>query len=358
MNARKLSRLLACAALAAIACVSSLGPLAHAADAIAAAPPLPARLSETGLYVAGSSTEVRATNIEFAPQYPLWSDGAIKRRWIQLPPGTAIDASQPDAWQFPRGTRLWKEFSMGRRVETRLIERLDDGSWRFASYVWDEDDGDAQLAPADGIDVAVAAAPRGRYSVPSRTDCLACHEGTTVPVLGFTSLQLSADRDPLAPHADVARGEPVDLRSLAARGLLRNLPPALLDRPPRIDAATPRARAALGYLHGNCGHCHNDVGPLKDLDLALAQRTESGDAGVTRVLHSVLDHASRYRARGSDAARRIVAGQPDASILMLRMQSTDPSARMPPLGVQRLDSDAITLIRQWIRADVHPPQEP
>jgi hypothetical protein len=39
----------------------------------------------------------------------------------------------------------------------------------------------------------------GRYAVPSRTDCLACHASTTVPVLGLGVLQLSADRDPLAP---------------------------------------------------------------------------------------------------------------------------------------------------------------
>ena len=358
MNARMLSRLLARAALAAIACMPALGPLARAADDDAAAQPLPARLSETGLYVAGSSSEVRASNVEFAPQYPLCSDGAIKRRWIHLAPGTAVDASRPDAWEFPRGTRLWKEFSIGRRVETRLIERLGDGSWRFATYVWNENGTDAELAPADGVELAVSGAPGGRYSVPSRTDCLACHEGTTVPVLGFTTLQLSPDRDPLAPHADAARGEPVDLRSLAARGLLGNLPQSLLERPPRIEAATPRARAALGYLHGNCGHCHNDTGPLKDLDLALAQPTGASDAGVTRTLRSLLDHTSRYRARGSDAARRIVAGQPDASILVLRMQSTNPSARMPPLGVQGLDSDALALIRQWIRDDVHPPKEP
>ncbi len=89
---------------------------------------------------------VRADNIAFAPQYPLWSDGASKRRWIHLPPGTAIDASRADAWEFPLGTRLWKEFSYGRRVETRLIERLADGSWRFAAYVWNDEGTDAVLA--------------------------------------------------------------------------------------------------------------------------------------------------------------------------------------------------------------------
>ena len=108
-------------------------------------------LSETGLYAAGSATAVRADNLPFSPQYSLWSDGATKRRWLHIPPGTSIDASRPDEWDFPPGTKLWKEFSHGRRVETRLIERLDDGTWRYATYVWNEEGTDARLAPAAGI---------------------------------------------------------------------------------------------------------------------------------------------------------------------------------------------------------------
>src|SRR5262245_16534783 len=53
---------------------------------------LPPRLSDTGLFVAGSTTRVRSGVLPFAPRHALWSDGADKRRWIALPPGTAIDA--------------------------------------------------------------------------------------------------------------------------------------------------------------------------------------------------------------------------------------------------------------------------
>src|SRR5688572_27338219 len=94
----------------------------------------PGSLAETGLYRDGG-TEVRAENLSFAPQYPLWSDGARKRRWIRLPAGTSVDASGAE-WRFPAGTRLWKEFSVGgRRVETRFIEHRAEG-WTFTSYVW------------------------------------------------------------------------------------------------------------------------------------------------------------------------------------------------------------------------------
>src|SRR5262245_53854204 len=41
--------------------------------------------------------------IEYTPQYPLWTDGAAKRRWLRLPPGEAVDASDPDHFDFPPG---------------------------------------------------------------------------------------------------------------------------------------------------------------------------------------------------------------------------------------------------------------
>src|SRR5690349_1252329 len=201
--------------------------------------PLPERLHDTGLYVPGT-LQVAPENLPFAPQYPLWSDGAEKRRWIRLPPGTAVDASRADAWQFPVGTRLWKEFGYAQPVETRFIERLDDGSWRFAAYVWNEEGTDAVLAPAGGIvGHRNATAPGGRYDIPAQGDCRACHEGARVPVLGFSLLQLSSDRDPLAPHARAHAPGSLDLRSAAAAGVLRDLPGELLAQPPRIPAPTP-----------------------------------------------------------------------------------------------------------------------
>src|SRR5262245_14620897 len=82
--------------------------------------PLPERLSQTGLFAAGRPDLIDARCLPFVPQYPLWSDGAQKRRWLRLPEGSAIDARDPDAWQMPIGARVWKELSFGQRVETRF----------------------------------------------------------------------------------------------------------------------------------------------------------------------------------------------------------------------------------------------
>lgn len=320
---------------------------------------LPATLADTGLRVDATGHALDPHGVPFSPQYPLWSDAADKQRWLRLPPGTAIDARNPDAWDFPAGTQLWKSFShQGRPVETRYIERRPDGSWRFAVYLWNDSGTQATLAPARGAVLAVPQAPGGRYEVPARADCRVCHESAAVPVLGFGALQLSADRDPLAPHAVPAEAPAgVDLRQLVARGLLRGLPPQLLEQPPRIAGDTPTERAALGYLHGNCGHCHNDDGSPAPVALRLAQTVGDSVAARRRVLASLLEAGSRFRPAGPPALRAVEPGHPERSVLALRLRALQPGTRMPPLGTRIADDQAVALVERWI-IDLHPAGSP
>jgi hypothetical protein len=284
--------------------------------------------------------------LPFSPQYPLWTDGAAKRRWIRLPPGAAIDARDARAWRFPVGTKLWKEFAFGRRVETRSMERTRAG-WLYATYLWSEDGSDARLAPERGLRGVVATGTGGRHDIPSVPDCKACHQGGPSEVLGFTLLQLSPDRDPLAPHA-AATGEDVDLASLAARGLLRGLPRHHVVDPPRIVARTARERAALGYLQGNCASCHNASGPLADLGMSL--EAPVGTARTPGARETAVGIPSRYRPPGTDGeALRISPGDPAASVLVRRMSSRHAAVQMPPLGTAAVDEEAVRLVSDWIR---------
>src|SRR4249920_2001350 len=109
------------------------------ADVARGRPPVaPGLLSETGLYLTGT-TDVDPRNRPYSPQYPLWTDGATKRRWIRLPEGAAIDARDDEHWAFPVGTKFWKQFAFsGRRVETRYIWKARADIWIFASYVWND----------------------------------------------------------------------------------------------------------------------------------------------------------------------------------------------------------------------------
>lgn len=311
-------------------------------------PPPAMRLSETGLFQPGT-TVIRDDVLPYSPQYALWSDGASKRRWLFLPPGTSIDATDVDAWDFPVGTRLWKEFSHGVPIETRMLERLGDGSWRYAVYVWEPSGMDAALAPESGIpSLPAATAPDGRYTIPSRTDCRACHEGAAVPVLGVGALQLSPDRNPdVEPPTDEGA---VDLADLVALGLVSGLQPSYAKNPPRIRASTARARSALGYLHANCGHCHNDTGALSGADMILAQSLAGGVDGVERVLDSVIGRGGDFRVGAISA--RLVPGHPSASLLTARMASRNPIIQMPPLGTRIVDREGLALVERWIRDEL------
>jgi hypothetical protein len=321
--------------------------------------PLPPLLSQTGLYLPGPGLVVDPAHLGFSPQYTLWSDGTRKRRWLQLPVGAAIDASRNEAWEFPPGTRLWKEFAYDRPVETRMIERLADGSWRFSAYVWNADGSDAVLAPVGGVPaLPLDGAPVRHYAVPSQDDCRACHGGSNVPVLGLSALQLSPDRDPLVPHAAAAANAGGDLRALLARGWLRNAPPTLLDSPPRIAASSGTERAALGYLHANCGHCHNSGENAVPVRLALAQEWRDGRLDSDTVRESALAFALRApRTDGLPRARRIAPGDAAASVLAQRMRTRGHATQMPPLGTQLVDDQGLALVERWITA-MQPAKEP
>ncbi len=329
--------------------LAQVEPLSESADAPVALR-APATLAQTGLYSDAERLVVRADALEFAPQYPLWTDGAAKRRWIWLPAGETIDASDLDAWRFPVGAKLWKEFAFERRVETRYMELGADGEWLYATYVWSPDERNAMLAPERGIRGALALGDGARHDIPSRMDCVACHAASPTPVLGFSALQLSGDRDPLAPHAQPAAPELVDLDDLISRGLIRNLPDTLSARLPRIAGRTPRERAALGYLHGNCGGCHNSRGPLAQLGLDLAYSLEHG----SHVERTAVDASARYRSADTSALR-IAPGAPDESLLVQRMSTRNPLLAMPALGSALVDEAALELLREWIATDLTPP---
>ena len=321
-------------------------------DKPAAAPP---RLSETGLYDANGAIDRR--NLPFVPQYPSWSDGAEKLRWIRLPEGTRIDVSDVDAWRFPAGTKFWKQFAWaGRKVETRMIWKAGEKNWVFATYRCNDEQTDALLAPEEGVANVIEIARGKRHSIPGIEDCRNCHEASPATVLGFNALQLSDERDPLAPHAEPLVSNAVTIRSLVEAGRLYPTRNDLVNHPPRIRETDPVARAALGYLSANCGGCHNDRGPLARLGLVLLHDAagdsahKPGEPEPARL--TAVESAGRYVVPGipADSSRIVAPGVPERSALLQRMRSRRPSSQMPPLGSAIPDEEAAELVRQWIES--------
>jgi cytochrome c553 len=332
-----------------LAVALALGLAATLAARSLAAPAVPERLSDTGLYLPGTLT-VDPRNRPFSPQYPLWTDGAGKSRWIQLPAGGRITARDADTWEFPVGTRLWKEFAFdGRRVETRMLWRATADAWSYAAYVWNDAQTDATLAPAEGLAGVVEVAPGKRHSVPSRDDCRACHDNGGTSILGFSALQLSPDRDPAAPHAEPLRPGMITLQTLLDERLIDTTQRALFARAPRIPG-DPRTRAALGYLSANCGHCHNADSAIATVRFPLRMPAYPTPAGIEQAIGALVARSNKWDLPHSTpgTTSTVKPGAPDLSALLARMRSRRPSSQMPPLGTTIPDRDAIDLVSAWI----------
>jgi hypothetical protein len=192
---------------------------------------------------------------EYEPQYPLFSDGATKRRFIYIPKGEQIDTSDPDQWRYPRGTIFWKEFSIeGKRVETRAWEKLSQGtgpsSWRPSLYLWRADQSEADLLtvndfytkPLSERQLYQAGLIEDKYKLVTNASCVGCHQsGVDVP-LGFNYFQLSK------------KELNVNIYSLVGQNLMTV--PLLVEDQIR---GSQKARDAIGYMQNNCATCHNGI---------------------------------------------------------------------------------------------------
>ena len=313
----------------------------------------PGMLSETGLFTARVDGElVLAEGVrEFQPRYALWSDAAAKHRYIYLPPGTQIDTENVDHWILPAGTKLWKSFSVGEQlVETRLIERIGDGEndWRFSTYVWES---------ADATDAGKVAyidqwkdAAETTHDVPSGAMCERCHNGLRERVLGFSALQLNHDLGGL------------NLATLESEGLLTTDIPLDVEKP--MPGEDEQTQNALGYLHANCGNCHNDdpgipVESVPAPQLLLRVRVADQDLEDTDTYKTAINQPTTASAE-LGLEWRILGGDPSAepipSAVTYRMHKRGIEDQMPPIGTEVIDPDGYEVIRAWIES-LDPPEE-
>ena len=253
-------------------------------------------------------------------------------------------------WDFPVGTKLWKEFAFGgRRAETRFLWKTAPGQWVFASYVWNAE-GTVAVTGARGRrawrggDCAGQAPqhPVGRRSAAPATSRIARE------VLGFNALQLSTDRDPNAIHGEPLAPGMATLKTLTDEGLLQPPRPELVSTPPRIAGRSADERAVLGYLAGNCGACHNRKSDLAPLGL-FWKHGEVASSGA-ETARAMLGHETKWQVPGVPEGESVLVDpvHPDESALLRRMKSRAPASQMPPLGTVVRDREALELVARWI----------
>jgi len=340
--------------IAALACtfpLASSPALAVSPDAILADVP-PKLLSEFGFFDDLPKQHPAAGVVPFHLATPLFSDNARKFRFVYVPAGQRATYEPVEAFGFPVGTALIKTFAFPadyrepdrnlRLIETRVLLRRQDG-WQAWAYLWNDAQTDAALKIAGAkVPISTIAANGSPlafdYSVPNKNQCKACHafNGAITP-LGPKARNLNTEQ----AYPD---GTENQLAHWIGIGMLSGAP-AVEDVPDAFDWRDPSApveRRARAWLDVNCAHCHRAEGPAGNSGLLLnAGETEPVKFGVMK----------RPAAAGKGTGGRefdIVPGEPERSILIYRVESTEPGIMMPELGRHLADPEAVRLLGEWV----------
>lgn len=304
----------------------------------------------------GSTQQPNEGVLPYDLNTPLFSDYALKHRFVWMPAGTAATYHPQESFSFPVGTVIIKTFAypfsfqepaLGERLlETRLLVRRT-GGWEAITYVWNEEQTEARrrtigaTLPVSWVD-AQGVTRRIRYHVPNTNQCGECHEERSgqLGALGPKARNLNKDY----PYPDRTENQ---LARWTAVGYLVGAPdPALAPRAavfddPGTGTLEERARA---YLDVNCGNCHNPNGFGRTSGLYLTiDENDPARLGVCK---------SPVAAGQGSGGRRVVIlpGNADGSILVYRMESIAPGVAMPELGRQMVHEEALQVIRDWIEA--------
>ena len=318
---------------------------------------VPSLLSQTCLYVDIQNFLVSKDLYHFTPNYQLWSDGANKSRWIYLPKGKQIDSSDPDQWVFPVGTQFFKEFRKSVeivpgikqeiKVETRHLMKTQVGTgadaWSMVSYAWLDNQQDARLLLKGARGVL-----NTNHNIPSQEDCITCHKGNIDSILGFDAIQLSDKQ----LHNAFGHGPKHMQSDWSLKTLLDN---TLLTHSiaQHILPGNEMQQKVLGYLHANCGNCHNPLGHASEQEaghLKLRHQLSFNSFEETDVFKTAVNQITRnftivpYIIMGAKHEEMALYN----SALYVRMNSQDEEYRMPMLAREVVDQEAIHLIQQWI----------
>ncbi len=295
----------------------------------------PQKLSETGCMDTADITKPGTALIPYDVNLPLWTDGAIKQRWLALPNGTTITiADDGNNWVFPIGTVFVKHFNIGNTlVETRTLIRHADGNWAGYSYEWDEDGLDATLLQGGKLKNVAGV----DWAYPSGAQCMECHTLVSGFSIGPETLQLN--KNYTYPNG-VTDNQLIAMNNIGLFSDSIQTDADSMYRLPQIDAPDKAVDArARAYLHANCAFCHQENGtgrgPANFHYLSSASTMgvcdvtpETGDLGVSN-------------------AKLLTPANPDSSVISLRMKALDVN-RMPPIGTGIEHAQGTSLIDDWI----------
>jgi uncharacterized repeat protein (TIGR03806 family) len=324
----------------------------------------PRKLSGSGLFNSVPGHRVHPGLIPYSVNAPLWSDGVHKERFLLLPATTgAGDEQKPTkinlksnrGWEFPDGTVAVKSFALEMHegdadsrqwIETRFLLR-EQGEWVGYSYAWNDEQTDAMLVDAKGIDrdftvhTADGGSRKQAWRFPSRSECMVCHSRAAKYLLGLSTVQMNKRHN--YDGADAHQFEVLEMLDLVKvkwnGDEAKKSPEGLKQLVNPYDERESLADRARSYLHANCAICHIDAGGgNSQMNLEFTTATDK---------MKLIDVPPIHHKFGIEDARLIAPGDPDRSVLLHRI-SIRQRGQMPQLATTLIDKPAVKLFRQWI----------
>ena len=310
----------------------------------------PRLLSEWGLFKGALAEQAPVEGVlPYELNAHLFSDYTTKRRFIRLPKGQKMKYHAKDSFEFPVGTVIAKTFSyptdmrdsgLGESLLETRIEFREASGWYGYSYIWNDEQTDADLSLGGGsLDVSWIhkdGQERAlKYVVPDANQCIACHSsyktfepiGTTARNLNRVGKQGGENQLTLWNHLGLIDG-------------LASDPPRMANyEDSNSGSLDDRARA---WLDVNCAHCHRPGGSARSSGLHFQYGQQNMEKlGVWK--------SPVATGRGSGGRLYdIVPGKPEQSILMHRIESSETGVRMPNLARSIPHLEGVELIRNWI----------
>jgi uncharacterized repeat protein (TIGR03806 family) len=330
-------------------------------------PDFPRKLSETGLFADTAKHIPEKGLIPYSVNSELWSDGAIKERFIALPGNSKVEFEtviypQPapgsvPGWRFPDGTVMVKTFALetapGKktRLETRLLvadrvggtEEYGDQVWHGYTYIWNDAQTDAELADIKGVDKEYTiktgdVEKKQKWHFPSRAECTMCHTVTAKYALGVNTAQMNRDHN----YGGVVANQLATFEHIGIFDKPLPKPPAQLEKLADYrDTKADLDARARAYLHANCSHCHRKWGG-GNAEFQLLSTLPLKELGI-------VDVKPGQGAFDLKDPRYLVPGDPDRSMIHHRMTRLG-LGRMPHIASNVVDEQAVKLVADWIKA--------
>lgn len=285
-----------------------------------------AMLSETGCWQDVAQHQLIEGVVPYTVNNILWTDSEKKGRYFALPDSRNISLNSEGGFIFPDGAVVIKDFIRdGVIVETRLLMKHAIDGWGAYSYQW-EDENDARLL--------TSSAQLHNHYYPSQEECMECHTEQVDITIGNETLQQNYS-------LQYTSGETENYLDMLSRlgYLAEQVPSTLKDQ--RLyaidDTSATLEQRARSYLHSNCMGCHRPGAPGGGVTLLYSANLLQMGCNVDANDDSI----------GISNPKIIEPGSAIRSALYRRI-STTASYKMPPIGRETVDSEALAVIGEWI----------